>query len=280
MTYPTPLVSVEWLSANLSDPNLRIVDCRFSLQDPLAGRLAYREGHIPGAIFLDLEADLAGPVQPDRTGGRHPLPTPEALAQVLGEAGIGNEHFVVAYDDPPASGMYAPHLWWLLKWLGHDRVAVLDGGIKSWKEAGQSLESLVQEHAPTHFEAKVRAEMVLDASAIVNRSTGTVLIDSRAAERYRGDVEPIDPVAGHIPGAINRNWLESLDSSGQFKTPEAQAQRFEGLDGDIVAYCGSGVSATANILALELIGKPAKLYAGSWSDWVSDKNRPIAKGQE
>lgn len=280
MSYPTPLVSVEWLSANLNDPNLRTVDCRFSLQDPLAGRLAYQEGHIPEAIFLDLETDLAGPIQPDRRGGRHPLPTPQALARVLGEAGIGNEHFVVAYDDPPTGGMYAPHLWWLLKWLGHDKVAVLDGGIKAWKEAGQALETQIQEYAPSVFRPNVRPEMVLDATAVANRSRSMVLIDSRAPERYRGDIEPIDPVAGHIPGAINRNWLGSLDSSGYFKSSQDQADRFAGLEGEVAAYCGSGVSATANILALELIGKKAKLYAGSWSDWVSDTTRPVAKGDE
>ncbi len=280
MSYPTPLVNTEWLTANLSDPNLRIVDCRFSLQDPLAGRFAYRDGHIPGAIFLDLETDLADPVQPNRSGGRHPLPAPEVLAQVLGDAGIGNEHFVVAYDDPPATGMYAPHLWWLLKWLGHDQVAVLDGGIKAWQGAGQTLETLVQEYAPIEFKANVRAEMVLDAKAVANRSKQSILIDSRAPERYKGELEPIDLVAGHIPGAINRNWSESLDVSGHFKTAEDQKARFAGLDGEIIAYCGSGVSATANVLALELIGKPAKLYAGSWSDWVSDKTRPVAKGEE
>lgn len=276
----SPLVGVAWLHEHLNDEQLRIVDCRFSLQDPQAGRQAYAAGHIPGALFLDLEQDLCAPVRPDRRGGRHPLPAPEALAQTLGARGIGNEHLVVAYDDPPAGGMYAPHLWWLLRWLGHDRVAVLDGGIKAWKEAGYPVTPSAVEHSPTLFKANPRPEMVVDASFVAHRPAGTVLLDSRAPERYRGEVEPIDPVAGHIPGAINRNWLDSLDAAGKFKPAEAQLKRFEGLEGEIVAYCGSGVSATVNVLALELIGKKARLYAGSWSDWVSDPSRPVAKGQE
>ncbi len=276
----SPLVSVEWLHEHLSQPQLRIVDCRFSLQDPLAGRRAYQAGHIPGAIFLDLEQDLCAPVRPDRKGGRHPLPAPEALAETLSRAGIGNEHFVVAYDEPPAGGMYAPHLWWLLRWLGHDQVAVLDGGITAWKEAGLEVSTLAVEYPVTSFKAQPRPEMVVDADAVAQRPPGTILIDSRAPERYRGEVEPIDPVAGHIPGAINRNWLDSLDTSGRFKKAEAQAARFAGLEGEMIAYCGSGVSATANVMALELIGQPARLYAGSWSDWISDNRRPVAKGAE
>ncbi|MGK0618698.1 sulfurtransferase [Meiothermus cerbereus] len=277
---PSPLVSVEWLHAHLGDERLRIVDCRFSLQDPLAGRQAFEAGHIPGALFLDLEQDLCAPVRPDRRGGRHPLPTPEALAETLGRAGIGNQHFVVAYDEPPAGGMYAPHLWWLLHWLGHDQVAVLDGGIRAWQETGYEVSTSAVQHAPTTFWPHPRPEMVVDADFVAHRPPGTVLIDSRAPERYRGEVEPIDPVAGHIPGAINRNWLDGLEATGRFKSAEAQQKRFEGLEGEIIAYCGSGVSATANVLALKLIGKPARLYAGSWSDWVSDPSRPVATGEE
>jgi thiosulfate/3-mercaptopyruvate sulfurtransferase len=277
---PSPLVNVEWLQQHLGAKELRVVDCRFSLQDPRAGRLAYLDRHIPGAIFLDLEADLSAPKRQGGQGGRHPLPAPDDLAKKLGAAGIGNEHFVVAYDEPPAGGMFAPRLWWLLRWLGHDQVAVLDGGIKAWIEAGYQVSSLAAQYAPASFKASPRPQMVVDADAVAQRPAGTILIDSRAPERYRGELEPIDPAAGHIPGAINRNWLESLEASGRFKPGAAQAERFAGLDGEIVAYCGSGVSATANLLALELIGKPARLYAGSWSDWVSDKNRPIAQGED
>jgi thiosulfate/3-mercaptopyruvate sulfurtransferase len=180
----SPLVSVEWLHPHLGDPQLRIVDCRFSLQDPLAGRLAFREGHIPGAIFLDLEQDLCGPIRPDRKGGRHPLPAPEALAETLGRAGIGNEHLVVAYDEPPAGGMYAPHLWWLLRWLGHDRVAVLDGGITAWREAGYEVSTLVVEYPPTTFRANLRPELAGQPGRLGTFQTGSG--PARAFRRTRG----------------------------------------------------------------------------------------------
>lgn len=281
MSYPAPLVSAEWLKRHLEDPEIRVADCRFSLADPLAGRFAYLGGHIPGAVYLDLETDLSAPPREDRKGGRHPLPEPETLAKTLSQAGIGDGHFVVAYDEPPAGGMFAPRLWWLLRWLGHDNVAVLDGGIGAWLEAGGELKSAVPEHPQAHLTPEPRPEMVVDARGVENRAAGTVLVDSRAQGRYRGETEPIDPVAGHIPGAINREWLEGLDATGRFKDPAAQQERFAGLNGEIVAYCGSGVSASANMLALQLAGREeAKLYAGSWSDWVSDKNRPVATGDE
>lgn len=284
---PKPLVGADWLLAALAqrnprlehptDPDLRIVDVRFSLADPLAGYMAYREGHIPGAVYLNLETDLSAPLQPDRKGGRHPLPTPEAFARTLSQAGIGNEHWVVVYDD---NGMVAPRLWWMLRWLGHDAVAVLDGGFKAYVEAGGRLEAGVSPYPPATFTPHPRPEMVLDAASVANRPAGTILIDSRAPERYRGEVEPLDPVAGHIPGAINRDWTDSLGPDGRFKPAEVQRERFAGAEGkDLIVYCGSGVSATANLLALEVAGiKNAKLYAGSWSDWVSDPRRPVVKG--
>lgn len=276
---PTPLVSTAWLIEHLADSKLRIVDVRFSLADPLAGYMAYREGHIPGAVYLNLEADLSAPLRPDRKGGRHPLPTPEAFARTLSQAGIGNEHGVVVYDD---NGMVAPRLWWMLRWLGHDAVAVLDGGVRAYLEAGGKLEPGSSTYPPTTFTPHPRPEMLLDAEAVAGRSADTVLIDSRAPERYRGEVEPLDPVAGHIPGAINRNWADSLDTGGRFKPAQAQRARFAEVEGkDLIVYCGSGVSATANLLALEVAGiKGARLYAGSWSDWVSDPSRPVAKGEE
>ena len=278
MDFPTPLVSVAWLQANIQNPNLRIVDCRYALADPLSGRISYREGHLPGAIFFDLETDLSAPALPDRSGGRHPLPSPAAFAATLGEAGIDNHSLVIAYDE---SGMTAPRLWWLLRWLGHDKVAVLDGGIKAWLAAGGALETLAIEYAPAVFSPNPQEGWVLSAQDVQNRPANSVLIDSRAPERYRGEVEPIDPVAGHIPGAINRNWAEGLDSSGHFKASSEQQRRFEGLEGDVILYCGSGVSAAVNALAMNIAGLPeVRLYAGSWSDWVSDSSRPVATGEE
>lgn len=277
MSLPAPLVSVQWLEANRSSPKLRIVDCRYSLADPLAGRLAYREGHLPGAMFFDLETDLSGPMQPDRNGGRHPLPTPEAFAATLGEAGIDNDSWVIAYDE---TGMTAPRLWWLLRWLGHENVAVLDGGIKGWVTAGGALETLEVEYAPAVYVPSPQTDWVLSAEEVLRRRPGSTLVDSRAPERYRGEVEPIDPVAGHIPGALNRNWADGLEG-GRLKSAEAQRDRFAGLGDEVILYCGSGVSAAANALAMEVAGLPKpKLYAGSWSDWVSDPSRPVAKGQE
>lgn len=274
-----PLVDVDWLRRHLHDPELRLVDCRFSLQDPQAGRQAFLAGHIPGAVFLDLEQDLCAPMRPDRKGGRHPLPDPEALATTLGQAGIGNAHHVVAYDAPPEGGMFAPYLWWLLRWLGHERVSVLDGGITAWKAAGLPLSRRPTPPPPTLFTPKPHPEWVVDAEFVAHRPEGTVLVDSRAPERYRGEAEPLDPVAGHIPGAVNRYWQEALEPSGRFKPAEAQADRFAGLEGELVVYCGSGISAAVNVLALQLIGKPARLYKGSWSDWVSVPGRPVAQGE-
>lgn len=281
MNYPTPLVSAPWLKQHLTDPNVRIVDVRFSLQDPSAGYSQYAAGHIPGAVFMDLEYDLCAPKSQGGKGGRHPKPEPESLAKKLGSLGIGKGHFVVAYDEPPAGGMYAPHLWWLLRWLGHDQVAALDGGIKAWLEAGGVLTKESPNHPKTTFTPTPRSEMLLDAEAVQNRAAGTVLMDSRTPVRYRGEQEPIDPVAGHIPGAINRDWLEGLDASGHFKDAQAQQERFAGLGEEVIVYCGSGVSAAANALALEIAGhKDVKLYGGSWSDWVSDRSRPVAKGED
>lgn len=274
-----PLISAEWLLEHLSDPDLRIADVRFSLADPLAGRGAYLEAHIPGALYLDLETDLSGPVREDRKGGRHPLPDPQVLAATLSEAGIGDEHLVVAYDE---NGMFAPRLWWLLRWLGHERVAVLDGGIKAFVEVGGTLTAERPQHPRATFTPQPRLDWVKSAEEVAARGPDTLLIDSRAPERYRGELEPIDPVAGHIPGAINRNWADNLGPDGRFISPQAIRERFaEALDRELILYCGSGVSAAANLLALEVAGiKGAKLYAGSWSDWVSDPSRPVATGEE
>ena len=276
------LVSVNWLLSNLRDPNLRIVDTRFTIGKPEAGRAAYEASHIPGALFADLEHHLSLPVKPDRAGGRHPLPTPEQLASTLGLLGIANHHHVVAYDDPSTgNAFYASHLWWLLRYLGHDAVSVLDGGLPAWLASGGTVESEITNHPPAIFTAHARPEMLVDANYVKNRAQTTVLVDSRAPERFRGDVEPLDWKAGHIPGAINCNWADSL-SQGQWKSADAQLTRFDDIKdaSELILYCGSGVSATGNLLALELAGvKGAKLYAGSWSDWISNPERTIQTGE-
>lgn len=273
------LVSPSWLLEHSSDENLRVVDTRFTLGKPEAGAAAYQAGHIPGAVFADLERDLSAPVRPDRVGGRHPMPAVADLERVLSALGISNDHHVVAYDDPSTgAGFYAAHFWWLLRYLGHDRVSVLDGGLPAWVGAGGALDTVAPQYS-AKFTAAPRAEMVVDAAHVAARPSGAVLIDSRAPERYRGDVEPLDWKAGHIPGALNRNWADGV-REGNYLGAEAQRARFADVAGadEIVVYCGSGVSACGNLLALELAGiTGVKLYAGSWSDWISNPTHPIAQ---
>jgi thiosulfate/3-mercaptopyruvate sulfurtransferase len=278
----SPLVEVDWLLEHHRDADVRVVDARFALGQPDAGINAYHAGHVPDAVFLDLERDLSSPVRPDKKGGRHPLPDPDVLAAKLGALGIGDEHLVVAYDDPSAGqGFYAAHLWWLLRYLGHDRVAVLDGGLPAWINEDGRLETTLPEHPVMIFTPRVRPEMIVDADFVASRDDRTALIDSRAGARYRGEIEPIDPKAGHIPGARNRDWSAGLTVDGRWKSSDEQRARFDGLEDDLIVYCGSGVSATGNLLALEIAGrKDARLYAGSWSDWVSDETRPIATGED
>ncbi|MEF2276799.1 sulfurtransferase [Deinococcus sp. YIM 134068] len=281
----SPLKSAAWLVEHLHDPRLRVLDCRYALTDPLVGRIAYLEGHVPGAIYADLETDLSGPVRPDGAGGRHPLPDPQVLAAWLGSGGVSNDSVVVAYDDPSTGqGFYAARAWWLLRWLGHREVHVLDGGWPAFLAAGGASSTKEPGHAPTTFTPDVQPEYVATAEDVADRDAGTLLIDSRAPARYRGDVEPLDRRAGHIPGAVNREWAGALDDQGRWRDVEAQAARLDTGDAPTIAYCGSGVSATPNLLARELAGVPLgprnRLYAGSWSDWVSDDARAVATGEE
>jgi thiosulfate/3-mercaptopyruvate sulfurtransferase len=282
MKQTSPLVSADWLFENLED--VRLVDVRFALGKPDFGREQFLSGHLPGAVFLDLERDLSGKVRDDRVGGRHPLPNTDVLAQTLSNLGIANSSFIVAYDDPSSGqGFYAAHLWWLLRWLGHDAVAVLDGGLPAWLEVGGILEISTPLPSSATFIPHVRSEMVVNAAQVASRTSSVSLLDSRAAPRYRGEIEPLDWKAGHIPGAQNVDWAESLDANGTFLSPREQQQRFDSCKNseEVLVYCGSGVSAAANLLALELAGfKNAKLYAGSWSDWISDDSRPVAVGVE
>lgn len=265
------VIAAKTLHQNLSDSQIVIVDCRFSLADPYLGRQLYTEGHIPGAHYLDLNQDLSSPVQPH--GGRHPLPQLDEFANKLTEIGIrsGTEGtWVVAYDDSRFA--FAARLWWLLRYLGHDRVVVLDGGFQGWQAAGYPVTTVLPQPQIGHFIPQPRPEWIVDIAAVKARQDEVILIDSREAERYRGEREPIDPIAGHIPGALNYPWQEVTDPQGYVLPALAQQQRWANLPSyqEIVVYCGSGVTACVNLLSLELAGIPiAKLYPGSWSDWCS-----------
>ncbi|ABB58457.1 sulfurtransferase [Synechococcus elongatus] len=278
----SPLVSAEWLQAHLHDNDLCLVDCRFNLMQPQQGRDQYQQGHLPGAVYLDLEQDLSAP-KGDR-GGRHPLPDIEALAARLGAIGISSDPatLVVAYD--ASFSAFASRLWWLLRYLGHERVAVLDGGLAAWQAIGGELVTDIPAIAPAKFQPHPQTGWVVDAVGLkVAQARGQVLIDSREADRYRGDREPIDPVAGHIPGAQLAVWKEALDEKGYWRLPSEQQQRWQHLSTAVqpIIYCGSGVTACVNLLSWELAGRsPAQLYAGSWSDWCSDPENAIATGEE
>jgi thiosulfate/3-mercaptopyruvate sulfurtransferase len=258
-----PLVEVDWLRAELGQPALRVVDCRWTLGKPGAGREAYLAGHIPGAAFLDLDTDLA---DPPGERGRHPLPDPARFEAAARSAGISEGSRVVAYDEAGEGG--AARLWWLLRHFGHDAVAVLDGGLAAWRTGDGELVP-GDEHPPGgDFTARPRED---DTAAVEEiEAGGLTLIDARAAERYEGRVEPIDPVAGHIPGAANAPFGE-LAPGGRYLPPAELRQRLERAgareDSEFVAYCGSGVTASTLVLAAELAGLRARLYPGSWSEW-------------
>lgn len=256
------LVSSSWLRGRLDDPGVRVVDCRFKLGEPGAGEELWRAGHIPGAAFMDLDRELAS--EPGERG-RHPLPDPEAFQAAARRAGIGPDTLVVAYDEAAEGG--AARLWWLLRHFGHERVAVLDGALRGWRAEGGSLAAGAEQVAPGAFVASAREGDTAEAEALAGR----LLLDARAPERYRGELEPIDPVAGHIPGAVNLPFAE-LAPGGRFLAPEELRARFEAVGGapgrELVAYCGSGVSACVLLLAAEVAGlDSARLYPGSWSEW-------------
>ncbi|MEF8727809.1 MAG: sulfurtransferase [Accumulibacter sp.] len=273
------LVDCAVLAAHLRDPDWRIFDCRHLLSDPAAGQQAYRAGHLPGAFFLHLDDDLSGPT--NGRNGRHPLPDPQGLADRLGAAGVSGGTQVVAYDD--AGGAFAARLWWLLRWLGHDRVAVLDGGIAAWLAEGRPLSTTVPQGQPATFVIQRQDLVVSTNDVLANLASQKFrLIDARSTDRFRGENETLDPLGGHIPGADNRFFRDNLDADGRFR-PAAELRRefteiLAGFDArDVVMSCGSGVTACHNLLAMELAGLPgARLYAGSWSEWCSDPARPMA----
>ncbi|MCT8952584.1 sulfurtransferase [Pseudomonas lundensis] len=279
------LISPQALNERQSQPGLIILDCRFALEDPDYGLRSYAEGHIEGAQFADLERDLSGPVTKGVTG-RHPLPDPDELIERLRGWGINNDSDVVLYDDGP--GAFSARAWWLLAWLGkRDGVFVLDGGLKAWHAAGFPLNLDSVKVPRGHFDGAPDNQLLIKAQTLQKRlnDPALTLIDARALPRFRGEVEPIDPVAGHIPGAQCAAFNENLDSSGRFLPVEQLKQRFAEKLGDrspdeLVAYCGSGVTACHNLFALALAGYPlGKLYAGSWSEWINDPQRGVATGE-
>ena len=276
----TTLISTAALAQRLGDPAFAIVDCRSKLDDEAWGAREYKRSHVPGAVYADLNADLSGP----KTGGngRHPLPDPIALARTFGRLGIASGVQVVAYDQD--NGMWASRLWWLLRWLGHDAAAVLDGGVAKWIAEGRPTESGETRREPREFAAAPHAEMVADVAEVAARAGARDwrLVDARAPERYRGEVEPIDRTPGHIPGAVNHFFQTNIEH-GVFKTPEQLRAGFASTIGTtpmdrVICYCGSGVTACHNLLALEHAGlRGAKLYVGSWSEWSADPSRPVER---
>ena len=279
---PALLVSTQELASQLANASIIICDCRHDLMDLEKGRRAYAEGHIPGAHFLHLDDDLSG----KKTGqnGRHPLPDVDTFAKKMGSIGIDHSKRVIAYDD--AGGPYAARLWWLLRWLGHDQVAILDGGINKWLAERRAVDRTSPTARPATFAAKRKDGMTVDADFILAsiKQPSAIVVDARAPERYRGDTEPIDPVAGHIPGALNRVFKNNLNADGTFKTAATLKQEFaellkEKLSGQVVNQCGSGVTACHNLFAMEIAGlSGSKLYPGSWSEWCADPARPVARG--
>jgi thiosulfate/3-mercaptopyruvate sulfurtransferase len=274
------VIDASTVAEHLQDPDWVIFDCRFDLTAPEAGRQQWQESHLPGARYAHLEEDLSGPR--GSGGGRHPLPDVDALAAWLGRQGVGPDTQVVAYD--AGSGAMAARLWWLLRWVGHEHVAVLDGGLAGWQAVGLPLTDEAPTPKPTRFIARSGCFPRVDAEALMQSPAGYHIVDARARERFRGEREPLDPVAGHVPGAANRPFTDNLRDDGHFKTPEQLREEWRPVleqagARPLVAMCGSGVTACHSVLALHYAGiEGVALYAGSWSDWVSDRSRPVETG--
>ena len=280
------LISVEQLQAlQAGHASVRIFDCTFDLASPAAGRSAFMECHIPGAVYADLDLALSDKQGTGVSGGRHPLPSREAFANWLSSVGLSNDMQAVVYDRNGAN--YCGRLWWMLKWAGHNNVAILDGGLQAWQAADGALESGQEvPNSPSNF-ALADEITALIATKTVAKNLGRTLqtlIDARGAPRFRGEVEPLDPIAGHIPGALNRPFAQNMGPDGKFKSADKLKAEFTALlagrdPATVVHHCGSGVSAVPNIVAMQIAGfGMTGLYAGSWSDWCSDASRPMAQG--
>jgi thiosulfate/3-mercaptopyruvate sulfurtransferase len=280
--YSNILLRVEQLRRHLNDARWCVVDVRHDLFDAEAGIRLYRDGHIPGAVFADINTQLSG----TKTGvnGRHPMPSRDDLIETFRQWGINNDTQIVAYD--AQGGQYASRLWWLARWLGHRRVALLDGGWAKWSNETGLVSRDVPIRARGNFTASDSTMPLVNVQQVLQRleDSNRTLLDARTPERYRGEEEPIDPVAGHIPGARNRPWQQNLNSDQTFKSPSALRSEFDALLGarspsQVTHQCGSGVTACHNVFAMELAGLPGSaLYGGSWSEWIADPKRPIATG--
>lgn len=280
------VISPAELAERLSGDDVVLVDCRYVLGKPGRGLVSYQDKHLPGAVYVDLEEDLSGPVVAGSTG-RHPLPDKRDLVSLIRRLGITNGSQVVAYDEGPGY-MAAARLWWMLKWSGHDAVAVLNGGLRHWTDLGLPLERGVRTPRPGDFQPHFREEMVVSAAEIEDSldDGGLTLVDSRSPDRFRGENETIDPVAGHIPGAQCLPFHQNLDSTSAFLAPGDLKHRFLDLVGEqgasgVAFYCGSGVTAAHNVLAFYHagLGLP-RLYPGSWSEWITDRSRPVETGPQ
>ncbi|WP_018656932.1 sulfurtransferase [Actinomadura flavalba] len=272
-----PLIDVPSLDRLLGEPPAPVLlDVRWSLTGP-PGAEAYRRGHLPGAVFVDLDRDVAG--EPG-AGGRHPLPDPDAFAGVMRRAGLTEARSVVVYDE--ADSTAAARLWWTLRYFGHERVRVLDGGYRAWHDAGRPVTTDEPAPASGDFTPRPGGLPLLDADGAAALARDGVLLDARAPERFRGETEPVDPVAGHVPGAVNAPTQGNVGVDGRFLPPDVLRERFAAFGAtdaeEVGAYCGSGVTAAHEVLALTVAGVPAALYVGSWSDWITDPSRPVATG--
>ncbi len=275
------LIKVDELQGHRGEPSWRVVDCRFNLMAPASGRAEYAQGHIPGAQYANLDEDLAGPVS--NSTGRHPLPSTSAFAHTLGEWGIDNESQVVVYDH--GSGAVAARLWWMLKWLGHEQVAVLNGGYAAWQEAGYAVSSSDELATSVRFHPDSVCGLIVTTDELVqalNADNAPLIVDARDRDRFDGRAEPVDAVAGHIPGAVNHPFSESIDANGRWKSPDQLRDGWaqlleEDADQSWVSMCGSGVTACHLALSAGVAGLPQpRLYVGSWSEWIRNPNRPVA----
>lgn len=282
MEYKT-IISADELAKIIDRDDVRIFDCRFLLKDPQGGLKKYQEGHIPNAQFADMDTQLSAPMT-EQTG-RHPLPDADDFVRQLCAWGVSSDTQVIAYDD--ISGAFAARMWWMLRWMGHDKVAVLDGGLQKWQAQGGALSTDIPEFVPGNFEAEIQADWLMDIDTVQSElAQGNItLIDARAADRYTGKDQKTDPVPGHVPGANNLPFGGNLTPEGIFAPADVIRSRFSGLIADqslenIVNMCGSGVTACHNLLALEIAGiTPTRLFVGSWSQWIRDSSRPVATGE-